>query len=178
MRLTRVLVLAALVAGCDDPTAISHVDRLPGIEISDLWTKQDSRGIPVEVHGAPFAHVTDQALAEALRAPTERAGELEFYAAPVGSWQGSDAWRLVLHFNPQGPPNAYADCKLVAEARANPRPGRSFTVTAAFCRQDQWQAHGYLVVRDIEPGDLGAFADAMQTLMRAIFGEKEGRQNP
>ncbi len=173
MKPLRILALAALVGGCDDPTVISHVDRLDGVEIDDLWTMQDSRGIPVEIHGAPFAHTTDRDLAAALRPPVTSAGELTFYAAAVGSWKGGHPWRVVLHFNPQGPPNAHADCRLEAEARTARLPETGFTVNASICRGAEWQAHGYLSVAEIEGGDLDAFGQHMRSLMLAIFGVEQ-----
>jgi hypothetical protein len=170
-----VLAAALLVAGCDDPTVITHVGKLPHMRMTDLWAMQDARGLPVEIHGAPFAHVSDRGIAEAIRAPGGSAQEVRFYAVPPGSWQGGNPWRLVLHFNAQGAPNARADCRLLAEARTNqPPPGR-FTVNASFCNGPDWQAHGFLQALEIGDGDMAALSDMLGQLMLAIFHEEKDR---
>ena len=171
MRLPKALALGLMLAACDEATVITHVDRMPHMVISDLWQMQDSRGIPVEIHGAPFARIPDRAIAEALRAPAAAGQGIQFYSAPVGAWQGGHAWRLVLHFQPQGGPNAQRDCQLTEEARTNKRPEGGFTVMASFCKEGEWQAHGFLKALTIEDGDLEAFANMMQALMAEIFRE-------
>ena len=170
-----VIAAALLLAACDEPTVITHVDRRPGFKLGDLWAIQDARGIPVEIHGRAFSHVSDRELAEALRPPASSAQEVAFYATPPGSWQGREGWRLVLHFNPQGAPNAYKDCQRVEEARTNASPSGSFTVNASFCRGERWEAHGYMQVLEIDDGDLEAFSETMRTLMMAIFREEPDR---
>jgi hypothetical protein len=169
-RLAAVLAMLGLSA-CDEPTIITHVDKLDHMSVSDLWALQDGQGIPVEIHGAPFSHVTDDALAEALRPPGGSAQEVRFYAVPAGVWQGGHAWRLVLHFNPQGAPNAFHDCKLTAEVPTNPPTSLGFTVNATFCKADAWQAHGYLQALKTEDGDLEGFRNVMQALMAEVFRE-------
>ena len=157
----RAVLALLLVAACDEPTVITHVDKRSHMRLNDLWTIQDARGVPVEVHGAPFAHVSDRQIAEAIR--------------PPGSWQAGHPWRLVLHFNPQGAPNAQADCRRLAEARTNPAPAGRFTVNASFCNGPDWQARGFLQALEVEDGDLAAFADMMRQLMLAIFHEEKDR---
>jgi hypothetical protein len=164
-----------LLAACDEPTLITHVGKLGHLQLDDLWTMQDARGLPVEVHGRPFAHVTDIAIAEAIRPPAGAAQEIRFYPVPPGSWQAGNPWRLVLHFNPQGAPNARADCRRLAEARTNPPPAGRFTVNATFCDGPDWQAHGYLQVLEARESDLAAFADAFRQLLLAIFHEEKDR---
>ena len=165
----------ALLAACDDPTVITHVGKLSHMRLNDLWTMQDARGLPVEIHGAPFAHVSDAELAGAIRPPAGSAQEVRFHAAPPGSWRGGHPWRLVLHFNSQGAPNARADCRRVAEARTDPPAVGRFTVNASFCNGPHWQAHGFLQALEVEDGDLAAFADMMQQLMLAIFHDAKDR---
>ena len=164
-----------LLAACDEPTVITHVDKRSHMRLNDLWTIQDARGVPVEVHGAPFAHVSDREIAEAIRPPGGSAQEVRFYATPPGSWQAGHPWRLVLHFNPQGAPNAQADCRRLAEARTNPAPAGRFTVNASFCNGPEWQARGFLQALEVEDGDLAAFAEMMRELMLAIFHEEKDR---
>lgn len=175
MRRYRLPLALLLLAGCDEPTVISHVDKLSHMRLNDLWTMQDARGLPVELHGAPFAHVTDSEIVEAIRPPGGTAQEVRFYAAPPGSWKGGHPWRLVLHFNPQGPPNAPADCRLLEEARTKPPPAGSFAVNATFCEGDAWQARGFLEALKVEDGDLDAFADMMRQLMLTMLHEEKDR---
>ncbi|MEM7188417.1 MAG: hypothetical protein AAF439_02285 [Pseudomonadota bacterium] len=168
-RIAGLLALGLILTGCDEPTIISDVDKQPHMKIADFWQMQDTRGIPVEIHGSPFHRVADQALADALRPPAAAGDGIKFYSATPGSWQGGHAWRLVLHFQPQGGPNAPYDCKLVEEARTNERPEQGFTVHATFCKEDIWQAHGFMKALKIEDGNLAAFGDMMQALMAEIF---------
>ena len=167
---------AILVSGCDDATVISHVDKMPNMKLDDLWTMQDGRGIPVEIHGQPFRTGSDLTLAEALRPPAGVAEGVKFYSAPVGTWKGGHAWRLVLHFNPRGGPNAYEDCKRDAEAVTNELPAEGYSVNVSFCKADEWQAHGFLKVLKGDGSDTQAYSDAMATLMSAIFQDDPGDQ--
>lgn len=170
---TRSAVIASclMLTACDDPTIISHVDRRPHMAMSDLWAMQDGRGIPVEIHGSPFRNVTDADLAGALRPPARAGQSTQFYARPVGSWQGGHAWRLVLHFNPRGGPNAYQDCRRSVEADTDEAPAESYSVNLSFCKDNDWQAHGYMRVLDAKAGELEPFSTHMQALMLAIFAE-------
>ena len=163
------------LSACDEPTVISHVDRRPDMVLDELWKIQDDRGIPVEIHGTPFHRVTDDALTAALKVPANAPQDIRFYLSPAGSAQGGHPWRLVLHFNPQGGPNAYNDCRMTAEARTNPRPENTFTMNATFCNGQDWTAHGFLEVLEIEDGDIEAFTRHFQTLVSAIFQEEQDR---
>lgn len=170
-----VLLAALALAACDDAeTVISHVDKRRNVGLNELWTMQDRRGIPVEIHGSPFRNVSDHALVEALRPPAA-AARVTFYPVPAGSWLQGHPSRLVLHFNPQGAPNAVADCRRTAEARTNPPPDGKFSVNASFCEGTDWQAHGYLKALRVRDGDLEAFGDMMAQLMLAIFREEKDR---
>lgn len=170
------LALALVLTACDDPlTVITRIDRRIGFDSAALWTIQDRRGIPVEIHGSPFRNVSDLQIAEALRPPAGSSQEVEFYPRPPGGWVEGHPWRLVLHFNPQGAPNALEDCRRVARARTNPPRDGSFEVHAVFCQGDQWQAQGHLQALQIEDGDFEAFADMMAQLMLAMFREEPDR---
>lgn len=165
--------LTAVVAltGCDEPTVITHVDRRPNITMDQLWTMQDSRGIPVEIHGSPFRVSTDQELAEAIRPPGSAAQGVKFYSSPVGSWKGGHGHRLVLHFNPAGAPNTYKDCRLDQEAVTGERPESGYSVNLSFCKEDEWQAQAYLRVLSSEDRDFEAYANAIASTFLAIFQE-------
>lgn len=170
-----ILAALLLMAGCDDPTVITHVDKLSHMRVNDLWAMQDARGLPVEIHGSPFANVSDREIAEAIRPPAGSAQEVRFYSVPPGSRQGASPWRLVLHFNAQGAPNAQADCRLVAEAPTAPPPPGRFTVNASFCEGPDWQAHGFLRALEVDDGDMAAFSAMMRQLLLAIFHEEKDR---
>lgn len=169
------VLLTAFLIACDEPTVISNVDRLPGLSGTDLWSMQDSAGIPVEIHGTPFPGISAADVAAALRAPASLAEGIKFHATEIGSWQSGHAARLVLHFNPAGPPNAVIDCRRTEPSVTGPVVDGAFTVNAAFCREDAWQAHGFMTVLRIEPGDMAAFTDAMRALFLAILREEPDR---
>lgn len=170
MKWMRIIGLAALLAACDEATVISHVDRLSHMTRSDLFRMQDGRGIPVEFHGLPFPGVAPEALSAALRGPTGTEA-VRFYPAAPGGDAPRAGWRLVLHFNPAGPPNAVEDCRRRAPAETRPPQEKGFTVNASFCEGDAWQAHGYLQALEARGDDLGGFTDAMRQLFLAIFPE-------
>ena len=168
--------LALLLAGCDDnPTTITHVGKEPHMKLEDLWTMQDPRGIPVEIHGRPFAELTDQTLAEALRGPAGASSGVKFYSRPVGAWMDGHGYRMVLHFNPQGAPHSYYDCRARTEFRTKPPTATGFTVNVSFCKGERSEAHGYLQAPKSPPGDLEEYARVMRVLMKAIFHEEPDR---
>lgn len=172
----RVLALALAFAACDGPeTVISHVARQGGFDAETLWTVQDARGIPVEVHGSPFGTITDLEIVEALRPPGGASQDVTFYPRLPGGWVEGYPWRLVLHFNAQGAPNAAEDCARIAEARTEPPPEGGFTVNAVFCHGKEWQAQGYMQAVGVGDGDIAAFSDMMAQLMQTIFREEPGR---
>lgn len=167
-----VAAFAALLflGSCDEPHVISYVDRAPDLVLEDLWQLQDPRGIPVEVHGTPFRRISDQALVETLKMPAGGPQEVRFYVTQPG---GTHPFRLVLHFNPQGAPNAARDCALTDEARTNAGPPDGYTMNAVFCASEVWKAHGHIEVLEIADGDMEKFADYFRTLMQAIFREEK-----
>ena len=168
--------MAAVLSGCDEPTVISNVDKLPHMTLEDLWTIQDGRGIPVEIHGKPFRVSTHRELAESIRPPGGVSKGIKFYSTPVGSWKEGHAWRMVLHFNPSGPPNAFEDCKRDREAVTAERPESGYSVNVSFCKEGDWQAHGFLKVLESEDRDFEVYANAMATTLSAIFREDPGDQ--
>jgi hypothetical protein len=175
-------LLAALAplcfAACDDGTVISHVDKLPHMQIGDLVTMQEEGGLLIEIHGTPWPNVTDAELADHLRPPAGAAQEVKFRSVPPGQWvnNGGRGHRLVLHFNPTGAPNSAHDCMATAEIRTRaPSADGGFTVNASFCTKDQWVAHGYLEAPKVPPGDWAEYTRVMQNLFLAIFRETKER---
>lgn len=171
------LALAVLlVAACDDGTIISHVDRDPHVTVGDLWAMQEAGAVPTEVHGTPFANVTDADLAEALRPPNGSAQEVRFRAMPVGHWTGSGhGQRVVLHFNPTGAPNAQSDCQRVERARTDPPLAMGFSVNMSLCNGDRAIAHGFLQARKSAALDWEEYTRVMKALMSNIFREEPNR---
>jgi len=178
MKFPRLLTLATallFLGSCDeDPTVITHVDRLPDLVLKDIWKIQDDRGIPVEVHGSPFHRTTDARIVGALKVPADAPQDVRFYVIPGGGAETGHPWRLVLHFNPQGPPNAVRDCSLTEEARTNPLPDKGFSMNLVFCQGKLWKAHGFMTVMDITDGDYEAFTRHFQTLFSVIFRNEKG----
>lgn len=160
-----------MLTGCDEPTLITHVDRLSHMTQDELFVMQGTQGIPVEFHGRPFQNdVTPAELAGAMRPPGGSAQGVRFHAVAPGSGRGGHGWRLVLHFNPQGgAPNSFHDCKLTSEAVTAGVPVEGFSVNATFCKGSEWQAHGFMKVLEIADGDRDAFARVMKQLFLAIL---------
>lgn len=173
MRRTAWIAVAAVLVGCDDgEPQITMVERKKQFVADQMWQWKDARGLPVEIHGTPFPLTSDNVLAKALLQPSTATGDLAFYAAPTGSWKSGHSRRLVLHFNPQGDPSPYRDCKLDKEANTNQPPNSGISVHVTFCQMDQWIAHANLVVPGMKKGDLEAFGLAMQQVILTIFAAK------
>lgn len=166
------LLAATLLAGCDEPATISSLDRYPDMVLEELWKIQGPRGLPVEIHGTPFHRITDADLTAALKLPEAAPQDITFYPIPAGSAETGYPWRLILHFNPQGPPNATRDCAFTQEARTNALPAQGFSMNLVFCKEKLWRAHGFLKVHEIEDGDRAAFSKHFKDLLTAIFAKE------
>ena len=168
-------IMIGILSACDEATEISHVDRLPNMVLDELWKIQDPRGIPVEIHGSPFRRITDADLTALLKVPANAPQDISFYPIPAGSSEAGYPWRLILHFNGQGPPNAVRDCAMTAEARTNALPEKGFSMNLVFCKDKLWQAHGFMQVHKIEDDDREAFTTHFQSLLSAIFQKETNR---
>lgn len=167
MRPRALIPLLCLLAACDEPTVITHVDKLSHMSQDDLRLMQGPDGIPVEMHGQPFRDATPEELAAALRPPASGPQEIRFHAVAPGTTAG---WRLVLHFNPKGNiPNAVHDCRLGAETETAGILPKGFSVNATFCKGADWQAHGFL--RVLETGDTPTetLSRSLRQLFTAMF---------
>ncbi|MFK7944086.1 MAG: hypothetical protein AB8B85_14395 [Paracoccaceae bacterium] len=168
----RAILLGLLLglSACDEPTIITHVDKLSHMEQSDLFVMQDANGIPVVFHGLPFRETSAETLASAMQPPSGSAQSVRFYASPPETQHGGHGWRLVLHFNPQGGiPNSQQDCRRTGAADTAGLPTQGFSVNATFCKGTEWQAHGFMKVLQIQNGDTKAFTRVMKQLLLAIF---------
>lgn len=174
-RLSGTLALALFIAACDDGTIITHVDKLSHVGAGDLVVMQEADGLRVEVHGIPWKGATDAELASRLKAPSGQAQEVRFQAVPPGQWVNGRGHRLVLHFNPNGPPNSQHDCRATAEIRTGAPQEVGFTVNATFCTQDKWIAHGYLQATKTEAGDWAEYTRVMEALFLNILAESKDR---
>lgn len=161
------MALMGLLAACDDGTVITHVDKLVSIEIRDLVAMQQGGGIRTEIHGTPFAGVSAEDLAAALRPPARASQATRWRSVPVGSVD--HGYRMILHFNPDGPPNAFKDCRRTEPARTAAPQEVGFSVNMTFCKGDQWEAHGFLRARKTQGGDMQDYTRVMKTLMNNIF---------
>lgn len=174
MRL-RVLAAAmmAVLAGCDEPTIITHVFRLPNIRESDLVAMQGPQGIAVEMHGVPWEGADPAALAGAMKGPAG-AAQVRFAGRAV-TGPNAHGTRMVLHFNPAGAPNGPADCARTAEAATAAAPAQGFAVNMTFCRGPEVEAQGFLRALETQPGDYEAFSTVMRQLLVVVFREEKDR---
>lgn len=169
MKLLKTLPLMFVLSGCDDPTIITHVDRLSHMSMDSLLVIQHDGAIAVEIHGDPFPGASQHQIAGALRPPAGGPQGIRFRAVGPGDWAPHRNWRIVLHFNPEGPPHSQHDCKRREEAETAPRPDKGYSVNFTICKGEAWQAHGFLQAPEAAQDDLGAFSDHMGQLMLAIF---------
>lgn len=165
--------LLALLAGCDEPTVITHVFRLPNIHESDLVAMQGPQGIPVEMHGAPWEGAEPAALAAAMKGPAG-AAQIRFTARAV-TGPGAHGSRMVLHFNPSGPPNGARDCSLAAPAATGTPPETGFTVNMTICKGPEVEAQGFLRALETRAGDFEGYSTVMRQLLNAVFREEKDR---
>lgn len=163
--------LAPLVlAACDQPlTIITHVDRIPSFHASQLPV-MGGAAFPVEVHGAPLEGITAAEAVGLLKVPQGMAQETRFAIVPPGA---GTQFRLVLHFNPSGPPNGYHDCRHTAPATTRPPAAVGFTVNATFCEGEKWLAHGYMRVPEIAPEEREDFTGALRQLLFVMLREEQ-----
>jgi len=170
---TLIAGLVAVLTGCDQPTIITHVFRLPNIHERDLVAMQGPQGIPVEMHGAPWEGADRAALARAMKGPAG-AAQIRFALRDVTGPAAHGA-RMVLHFNPQAAPNGPADCALTAEAATGAPAPEGFSVNVTFCRGAEVEAQGFLRALETRPGDYEAFSTVMRQLLVVVFREEKDR---
>lgn len=159
--------LLALLAACDDGTVITHVGKDSSIDLSDLVVMQSDGGIPTEIHGTPFDGARPEDLANALRPPAGAAQGTRWRAVAIGSVAHGP--RMILHFNPLGPPNSAADCRRTQPAETELPLSVGFSVTMTFCRDQRAEAHGFLRSSKTINGDFEEYTRVMKLLMRNIF---------
>ncbi|MEL6477696.1 MAG: hypothetical protein AAFR17_10250 [Pseudomonadota bacterium] len=159
----------ALLAACDDGTVISHVDKDHNIEAGDLVAMQQGGGIPTEVHGTPFQRASAEDLTRFLRPPAGGAQGIRWRAVKVGA--RPHGYRMVLHFNPSGPPNAADDCKRFRPAITERPQEVGFTVNLSICNGERAEAHGFLQARKTQAGDYQDYTRVMRVLMNSILSK-------
>jgi len=160
-------LLAALgaLAGCDDGTVITRVTNFTGGG-RDYVIPFAAGGLPTEIHGAPFAGVTADEVAAKLRLPPRFPAAIRFRAVAPGA---GVAGRLVLAFNPEGPPNGMALCAPAAPKRLAPPRAVGFAVTATLCNGERVLTTGHLEAPKTRADDPQAFSHAMTRLFTALF---------
>ena len=155
---------AALLGGCDQaPFVISRVDVIHQGLSSTIRSAGQAF---VESHGRPFAGVAPEEIAARLSLPASYPTGFRFVAREPGP--ARDGLRLVLHFDPEGPPNGIADCDRVAEARTLAPALTGFRVTATWCQGSRPLVTGFLEAPRTEADDPAGFAHVMAQLIRAI----------
>jgi hypothetical protein len=153
---------ALLAAGCDEPTVITRVDDLG---LSRSWiVSVGSGGLPVEVHGAPFAGVRREEVAARLQFPSGNLHDVRFRLVQPGETGN----RLVLVFNRTGAPDGYGDCLRTTEAATRESAGPGFDVTATFCTGERALATGFMEAPKARADDPDAFLRAMRLLLKTI----------
>lgn len=165
--------LTVALAACDDGGwTITRVDKREPITLGTLWTLQDGQGLPVEIHGRPW-RTTDIEIAEAIRPPAGTSQETVFYARPPGAWVGGVGHRMVLHFNPNGPPNAYHDCGYVTETQTRAPTETGFSVMVSLCKANAWSAQAFLEAPKVASGDMAAFTKLMQNVLTEMLKKED-----
>ena len=154
--------VAALLSGCDNPTKITQVDRLPAFGRSWI-VAVGGGGVPTVVHGTPFESWSAEDVAARLRFTHTLSG-VRFRAVAPEDASGN---RLLLLFNPERFP-AYAKACRGALPRMGPPRDRGFEVQAVFCAGDRWIATGYLEAYDVTAEAPDKFAQAMSQLFARI----------
>ncbi|MEM9044628.1 MAG: hypothetical protein AAGC81_08015 [Pseudomonadota bacterium] len=163
------LVPLIFLAACDEATVITHVDRDTSIDGSDLIAMQSGGGIPTVVLGKAFQGASSDELIAGLQPPAGGSQEIAWREiSPEGPRHRT--W-MVLHFNPLGPPNPAADCRLTDEIPTGQPRSEGFEVTMSFCKDNRAEAHGHLKALKVQSGDFDAYSNVMRQLLNAIFAE-------
>lgn len=167
LRLSGLFAALAALAGCDDGTVITRVDNQIGA-VDSYLIPMAAGGLPTEVHGAPFDGVTPEQIVARLRLPGGYPTDIRFRAVAPGP---GAVGRLVLAFNPDGPPNGQALCGLTA-----PRPGLpprevGFAVTATLCNGARVLTTAHMEARKTRADDPEGFVKAMQRLFTAMLAK-------
>ena len=164
----RLVVGACLVLfACDDGTLITHVDNVKELDTGDLYLMQTDGGIPTEIHGQALDGLSNKEMLRRLRPPGGGAQAIRWREVAVGG--SVHGRRMVLHFNPSGPPNAAKDCRRPVEALTlQPQPV-GFSVNLTICEGWQALAHGYLQSRNTSSAEPQDITRVMRALMLNIF---------
>ena len=165
------LALIGTVAGCDDAT-VSGTERRTFLKAAGVLELQETSGLLVEVHGAPWPGAVPEQAASTLRMPDGGGKEVRFRFIAPGQWIVGDGQRLVLHFNPIGAPDSNADCQATEEFKTAPPPKTGFTVNATFCNKGEWLIHGFLKARVVAQDDWFGYTWVMRKLLGTLFPEK------
>lgn len=161
------LALAALVPACDD-SGIKQVERRSFMSANDLLALEQTSGVFVEIHGAPWEGATIEEIAGTLRMPQGPARGIRFRPIPPGQGFIGEGRRLVLHFNPVGSPNSDADCRATSPLETAPPPKGQFSVNVSFCKASEWQIRGFMRV-SADAGDWLAYYQSMERLLERMF---------
>lgn len=161
--------LAGLLSACDDGARVTRVDRMGSFSRSFLVSAAAGGGLPVIVHGAPFAGATPQEVVARLGFGPGVLHDVAFRLAEPGTRPTN---RLVLVFNRADAPDGFRDCRGETPRLAGPAPGGTgFSAQATFCMGDRLQATGVLEATKTRAGDPEGLARALRRLLREIAGD-------
>ncbi len=171
--LAAVLLLAGALAGCDEPqTIITHVDKRTTFTGNQVAVMGAGGALPVEIHGAPLEGMGPAEVIRLLKMPSGFSQATRFAAIAPGA---EVQFRIVLHFNPQGGPNAFTDCQRLAPARTDTPKAEGFSVNLTFCEDDRWLAHGFMQYPKGRADEPDLVARAFEQLLMAILREEADR---
>ena len=168
-RLALLLALGLGLAGCDDGTVITRVHTEPLAQSS--FTVAGLAGLATEVHGAPFAGMTAEAVVARLRPPVGQAQTISFRLATPG--EAAERIRLVLVYNRTTAPDGIRDCRDTGRGQAlpvsaSPPEEVGFTVTTSLCDAERRLASAHMEARRTRADDPAEFTRVMRLALMQL----------
>jgi hypothetical protein len=162
------LCLMAALAGCDEDPHITNVARhLLVFEEPAPPVKAETVMI-LEIHGLPWDGATPDEVANTMKMPEGPARTARFVAVAPGEAQIGGAERLVFQFNPPGPLDSAAICKVKGPLPVEEPRGDGFTVNAVYCRESEWLIQARMTSSAAEL-DWVTYHLAMEKLLGKMF---------
>jgi hypothetical protein len=161
--------LALIVSACDDGTRVNRVEN--SASANGFFVTAGAAGVPVEVHGRPFAAVTSAEAVARLKPAPGMAQDITFRSVAPGAL--ADDYRLLLVFNRRDVVDSIRDCRRSAEGQpipVDPAPddAAGFTLTASICNARNRIATANLEATTTPADDPAEFQRVMQNLLRIL----------